>query len=147
MKLHNITSLLVVVFLMGSCGNNDHKEPAPSAGEEQLPPGDNSRTSLDWSGRYEGTIPCADCEGIRTVITLNPDHTYKKVSTYIKGEKKDTFVEAGDFKWTTDGGNIIISSGNEKHLYKVGENRLIMLDMEGKEITGPIADKYILLKE
>ena len=33
--------------------------------------GDNSKTSVDWVGKYEGTLPCADCEGIKTTLTLN----------------------------------------------------------------------------
>lgn len=143
------TPLLLMAFLLAACGDRDA---APSGNnpvktEQPVSSGDNSRTSLDWNGEYGGTIPCADCEGIETVITLNTDNTYRKVSTYIKGDKKDTFVEAGDFTWTTDGENIIVSSGSRKHLYKVGENRLIMLDMEGKEITGPNADRYILVKK
>lgn len=37
---------------------------------------DNSQTSLDWAGTYQGTTPCrtgepADCEGIQTVLILN----------------------------------------------------------------------------
>jgi hypothetical protein len=30
--------------------------------------------------------------------------------------------------------------------YKVGENRLIQLDMQGKPITGALADKFVLKK-
>lgn len=143
------TPLLLSAALLVSCGNNTTPQSGatPVTTGQPLPAGDNSRNALDWNGVYGGTIPCADCEGIETVITLNPDNTYRKVSTYLKGDKKDTFVEAGEFSWSTDGGNIVVSSGNQKHLYKVGENRLIMLDMEGKEITGPNADKYILIKK
>ncbi|MDE5451088.1 copper resistance protein NlpE N-terminal domain-containing protein, partial [Elizabethkingia meningoseptica] len=30
----------------------------------------NAQNSLDWAGTYEGTVPCADCPGIKTTITL-----------------------------------------------------------------------------
>lgn len=35
-----------------------------------------SETSLDWAGVYEGTLPCADCEGIHTLIELHEDKSY-----------------------------------------------------------------------
>ena len=36
---------------------------------------DSSATSLDWEGVYRGVVPCADCEGIVTTITLRRDGT------------------------------------------------------------------------
>ena len=29
------------------------------------------------AGTYEGTLPAADCPGIKTVLTINPDSTYQ----------------------------------------------------------------------
>ncbi len=45
--------------------------PAPQDDGMTDPPmstGDNSQNSLDWPGTYTGTLPCADCEGIKTEI-------------------------------------------------------------------------------
>ncbi len=36
----------------------------------------NAQNSLDWAGIYQGTLPCADCGGIETELTLNADGTY-----------------------------------------------------------------------
>ena len=30
----------------------------------------NSRNALDWAGTYEGVLPCADCPGIQTRLSL-----------------------------------------------------------------------------
>ncbi len=38
---------------------------------------DNSLTSLDWAGTYQGILPCADCPGIKTQLVLNSDMTYQ----------------------------------------------------------------------
>ncbi|GHV35943.1 lipoprotein [Bacteroidia bacterium] len=106
----------------------------------------NSRNSLDWQGTYTGTTPCADCEGIKTSLTLNED-TYVLETTYL-GKSKVTFKEEGQFVWNDEGG--IITLNNEKNgfksQYRVGENRLIQLDMEGNKIDGEFADMYILQK-
>ncbi len=107
----------------------------------------NSQNSLDWSGTYKGVTPCADCEGIETEITLNTDLTYIIKTKYLgKGDGK-VFEEKGSFVWDKNGSTISLKDlkGRPSH-YKVGENRLIQLDMEGKVITGDLADKYVLIK-
>ncbi len=38
-----------------------------------------SQNSLDWAGVYEGVLPCADCPGIQTRLTLSRDETYELV--------------------------------------------------------------------
>ena len=46
--------------------------------------------NLNFYGTYEGILPAADCEGIRTALTLNNDNTYVLRSEYI-GEKDAIF--------------------------------------------------------
>jgi uncharacterized lipoprotein NlpE involved in copper resistance len=107
----------------------------------------NSQNSLDWQGSYKGTTPCADCEGIETELVLNIDLTYVMKTKYLgKGDGK-TFEEKGNFVWDKTGGIISLEGlkGRPSH-YNVGENRLIQLDMEGKPITGALAEKYVLTK-
>jgi heat shock protein HslJ len=108
----------------------------------------NSQNALDWPGTYKGTTPCADCEGIETVVILNKDLTFVIKTKYLgKGDAK-IFEEKGNFTWDNTG-SIILLQGlkGRPSQYKVGENRLIQLDMEGKVITGPLAEKQVLLKE
>ncbi len=108
--------------------------------------GDNSSNSLDWPGVYAGTIPCADCEGIATTITLNKDLTYK-ISTIYKGKGFKINEDAGKFSWN-EAGNTIHLQGvtNAPNHYLVGENQLIQLNMDGNRISGALAEKYILKK-
>ena len=109
---------------------------------------DNSQNALDWQGTYKGVIPCADCEGIETIITLNKDLTYVVKTKYLgKGDGK-VFEEKGSFVWDKSGGNIALNGGKGgPSQYKVGENQLIQLDMEGKIITGDLAEKYVLTRQ
>jgi heat shock protein HslJ len=110
---------------------------------------DNSKNSLDWEGVYTGIVPCADCPGIFTQITLKNDNTYNLQREYLG--KKDALAESidGSFQWNKVGNTITLSGLKEKSMpsdYQVGENKLIQLDMEGKGITGDLADKYDLFK-
>ncbi|MFC3197819.1 copper resistance protein NlpE N-terminal domain-containing protein [Parapedobacter deserti] len=103
----------------------------------------NSRNSLDWRGTYTGTLPCADCPGIRYTLTLQDDGTYHLNTLYLdKGDS--VFTETGKFNWDQDGSRITLTERNEK--FQVGENRLFHLDMHGNRITGNLAEHYILSK-
>ena len=44
------------------------------------------------AGTYEGTLPAADCPGIKTVLTINADSTYQLKQDYI--DRKDGHDEA-----------------------------------------------------
>lgn len=106
----------------------------------------NSKTSIDWVGTYEGVLPCADCPGIKTTVTLNKDETIKIVSDYMKGNTK--FEEQGQFEWTADNNAIFLDTKDKnRYFYKVGENKLIVLSQEGEELDGPLANNYILTKK
>ena len=43
----------------------------------------NSRNALTWYGVYTGVIPCADCEGIETSITLMKVNTFSRKLVYL----------------------------------------------------------------
>ena len=106
----------------------------------------NSRNSLDWNGTYHGTLPCADCEGIHTIIEINKDETYKLTQEYLN--KNLNLEDTGKFTWSDDGGKIKIKTkDNGEFNFIVGEDRLIILDQEGEKIAGNLADKYILVKK
>lgn len=108
--------------------------------------GDTSQNALDWNGVYQGVLPCADCEGIKTTITLNQDLTFIKQVQYLG--KDDKVVEKeGSFKWNETGNQITLEGITDApSQFIVGENRLIQLDMNGDRISGELADKYILSK-
>lgn len=106
----------------------------------------NARNSIDYEGTYTGTMPCADCSGIRTEIMLN-GNSYKMTMVYegVGDDKENTFETSGTFEWDEDGS--IITLGNDKsEQYLVGENQLFALDRDGNRITGDLADMYVLRK-
>ena len=106
----------------------------------------NARTSLDWAGVYQGTIPCADCPGIKTTVELTEDEQMLINSEYLERDNK--FTEEGKFTWTADGNAIYLDTkDHNRYFYKVEENRLVMLNQEGMPIEGAIAEHYILTKQ
>jgi len=109
---------------------------------------DNSKNSLDWDGTYIGIVPCADCEGIFTKITLNKDNTFNIKTEYIGKDGAGENVE-GKFEWDTAGSIVTLSGLKEKSMppaYKVGENKLVQLDSDGNVVSGDLSSNYILTK-
>lgn len=107
--------------------------------------GDTSENALDWNGTYEATVPCADCPGIKTSLTLNTDKTFSITEEYL--ERKSKNEDKGTFTWDATGSVITLKGKTANYKYKVGENMLIQLDMEGKEIDGPNKDLYVFKKK
>jgi uncharacterized lipoprotein NlpE involved in copper resistance len=122
--------LLAVIFGLGSCLSNQGA----------------AKTSLDWAGVYTGTIPAADGEGINIRMKLDKDNTYELKYEYI-GKPANSFTNTGSFKWNNTGDIINLGIADTPSYYKVAENKLIQLDMEGKPITGNLADMYVLTKQ
>ncbi|MDN3722775.1 copper resistance protein NlpE [Aequorivita sp. SDUM287046] len=106
-----------------------------------------SENSLDWAGVYQGTTPCADCEGIKTVLELKNDKTYILSQTYLgKQTGENEFEQSGNFEWDASGLKILLKTENDTLNYKVGENQLWMLDQNGSVVTGDLANLYVLKK-
>ena len=120
--------------------------PAGSQPDEPLPIGDNSRTSLDWAGVYSGTLPCADCPGIRTRIELREDGTFTRSLRYLDEEAPPPLTDTGRFTWDDSGSRITLGEGANAQQYQVGENVLFHLDQNGQRVTGDLAAAYRLEK-
>lgn len=102
--------------------------------------GHTTQNSLDWNGTYEATLPCADCAGIKTTITLDKSGTFKYAAEYL--DKKLKVNDAGDIMWH-DNGSVAHLKGKDIDIkLKVVENGLVGLDTEGKEIDGPLKEHY-----
>lgn len=113
----------------------------------RVPDHHNSRTSLDWAGVYEGTTPCADCEGIKTKLTLADDETFELSQAYLGKPGKDIrFKENGKFTWDEAGSSITLTTPSHVIKFKVGENEVTMLDMSGNVVSGELANFYVLKK-
>ena len=110
---------------------------------------DNDNVDLaSVAGTYEGTLPAADCPGIKTVLTINADSTYLLKQDYI--DKKDGHDEASGIFKVLDGKVLMLvrPSTGEQTFYKVKDaNSIIMTDSMGVEPEGETAKLYVLKKK
>jgi heat shock protein HslJ len=100
----------------------------------------------DWEGAYMGVVPCADCEGIQTMIKLNKDNSYTIQTKYL-GKGPEIFEDKGKISWDKNGFLLLLLSGDDSSLVKLSLNELTLLDKEGKPVVGQYASYCILKKE
>ncbi|MFB9055484.1 copper resistance protein NlpE N-terminal domain-containing protein [Mariniflexile ostreae] len=144
MKKHLAVLVLLMLLFFAGC-KSDKKGDTTPLDIEPKPDMHTSQIAIDLVGSYEGILPCADCEGIKSTILLNEDMTYKSTSNYM-GKDGMVFTTQGQYKWQ-EGGETIILLGDDPTTYKVGENQLTHLDKSGKHVTGDLAHLYILKKQ
>ena len=98
-------------------------------------------------GTFKGTIPCADCEGIETALTLAVDGTYTLDSRYL-GRQEEPFNESGKFELDRETSMVLLHSGDgAMHSYKLEGEILFHLDKQGNRIQGDLAEHYQLIKK
>lgn len=108
----------------------DQAEPSPD-------PAHNSKNSVDWSGVYQGYLPCDDCSNeIKTTLKLEENGAF---DLDMKHPDKNEGQQSkhGHFKWNNKGSAVTLWDEHQKEIlhYKVGENVLFLLDEEGEPLS------------
>ena len=152
MKTKLIVLAISSLAIMTSCTG---KKTAPNAADNDsanvVDTTASNKDNVDLTsvaGTYEGTLPAADCPGIKTVITINADSTYLLKQDYI--DKKDGHDEASGIFKVLDGKVLMLvrPSTGEQTFYKVKDaNSIIMTDSMGVEPEGETAKLYVLKKK
>jgi uncharacterized lipoprotein NlpE involved in copper resistance len=93
-------------------------------------PAHNSRNALDWTGVYEGIMPCADCPGIQTRLTLHKDGGYELSTQYLQRQVAPQTAR-GQFSWNATGSAITLDAAGHGQQFQVGEGRLLQLNQDG----------------
>ena len=141
-KLIAIATLGYIALLLTACQAN----PKTSDGIQDINPvlGDNSRNALDWEGMYRAILPCVGCEGVETVLILSQDK-FKLRTKYI-GRSDEVFIQEGQFEWDSLGGtiNLVDRTDEGPARWRVGEERLIMLNDSGEPIVDENMADYVL---
>ena len=154
MKIKSIL-FLSFSFLMLSCGStskqttsvNPHAESHVQMHEEfvneQNQQTMNKKFAQELSGTYLGMLPCADCEKIIYRLMLNDDLTYQSKKTY-QGRSDEPIEKKGTYSINSRF-IIQLDNGGGMNMFKKESKGLLMLDKNGNEITGDLADKYYML--
>lgn len=150
-KLYIFLCLLVIAALSSGCDQKQEPQKQQDTLAIPLKPED----TLSVLSAYEGILPCADCPGIRTRLTLFADSsTYKLEETYMGKQEGDSlFTSYGE--WEVFIGTEEFSEAEVYHLlpynpeesrfYRViNEDSLIQLDRTKHEIKSDL--NYVITK-
>ncbi|WP_222845210.1 copper resistance protein NlpE N-terminal domain-containing protein [Flavobacterium piscinae] len=146
-----IATLLFLYLLIMSCAKKVKEEATDvitvDSTEILMNKEHNAKISLDYSGMYQGVLPCADCEGIETTLWID-ENNYVLFTNYLGKKNKTKSEFRGSYVWNEFGNTIILKGiENAPNHYFVGENYLKQLDMDGNKIEGDLAEKYVLQKK
>lgn len=106
----------------------------------------NTPKDAGWYGSYSGSLPCGDCKGILTKLTVNADKTYTLSSQYLGKEAKPTIYKG---TYTLDDKKIVTLDAEGDHLkflVKDKDEILVKLDKFGAPEQGGPEARYFLHK-
>lgn len=147
MKKIAILSLASLLFV--ACNSNRNNNEIQTTANDETSTSTtlgihNSRNSLNYEGVYVGELPTASGSGMRVRIELGND-TFKKEMVY--NETNETFRSEGNYTWNDEGSIITLEGEEAPNMYRVGENLLILLDIDGNNIQSEGGLNYTLIKQ
>lgn len=125
-------SLGLVLAMLVACGAREASSTPSGERVTRLGAGD-SLPSLARPAGFEGTLPCADCDGIETLVILHPDGSYRMRERFLT-RRADVRVSLG--RWTVNRDSVprITLFGSDslpRHFAMTGLLTLRALDRDG----------------
>lgn len=138
MVVRNILILMVAMSIqLSGCARKTTGSLSDTKPDETIPE--------QWTGSYRGIIPCADCPGIETTVTLKQDYSYESSSLY---KDRQNVPESKTGRFSLNQNVVTLKSGDgQNKLFLISDSTLVMLDKNGDRISGPLAKHYVLRKE
>jgi heat shock protein HslJ/uncharacterized lipoprotein NlpE involved in copper resistance len=87
---------------------------------------------------FAGTLPCADCRGVRQVVSLRPDGFFYRQRSYLKtASSGQRVMDFGD--WTAVGARLVVHSslGETESFEILPDGALQLLDESGRPVRPP----------
>lgn len=140
-----VMAAAATMFAMGlvSCGNKQNTENQEATTDTVVVA---EPAPAPISGTFEGTLPCADCSGIKTELVISEDGKFKLTETYM-AKKEKQFVSEGEIVRGEGGRFSLTDKDGTVRQYELTDNTIAVLNAEGKKAEGELADKYILTKK
>ena len=137
MKKMILPVLLTGLFAVSCSKKEEAKTETPQAVEAdsaQAQPEEAAKAEAPKKhvGEFSGKVPCADCPGIETKLTLNEDGSFLLDETYL--EKKDgQFNAKGSYEVSADGAFVTLKEeGNDKpRVFLVEEDAAYLVEKVG----------------
>jgi uncharacterized lipoprotein NlpE involved in copper resistance len=130
---------LAAIFAFAACNHskkNSSKTRAQQSTVSQQPTiRQGHRSNSKISGEYMGTLPCADCPGIQTTLTFEPNHKVKKTALYM-GSNNLAKTAKGNYIMKNDSLIVVnLKNNKKKEFYKIkSDTSIVRLNSDQKEV-------------
>ncbi|MDR1529372.1 MAG: copper resistance protein NlpE N-terminal domain-containing protein [Burkholderiales bacterium] len=147
--MKKIVLSFAILIILTSCGKSKTSQTQEITADATLATPSVAQPS-SLSGVYIGMLPCADCSGIRTELTLDENNTFVLKETYFKNGEQSAPEKTG--RWTQSDKVIELtlpdnSADNERLCYGIRDtNVLVKYDIDCAPITGTTLD-YSLVRQ
>lgn len=101
--------------------------------------------SPEFRGVFYGYLPCDNCAGIKTTLSLKNKNNYLLVTQYAKQSTRE-FYDKGKYSWNDETRTVILTSKKDSSIrrYRIeDEGTLIQLKPDGSPMPGN-QDDYAL---
>jgi len=102
--------------------------------------------SLEFHGVFYGYLPCEDCNGIKTTLSLKQKDNYLIVTQPARDSSREYF-EKGKYTWDEKNRIVVLTSRKDGSIKKYrieDEGTIIQLNSDGTPIAGGDEDRYTL---
>lgn len=139
-----VLAAATAALTLGACGPGAGGNAGSGQGASSSPPEEAPSASALAAVRppatFRGTLPCADCPGIRTTLELRADGAASLSRMYIEGEpdRDPVFVEKG--RWTLDdqGHLVLTPTDGAPTLFAFAQDDLTALDGSGQPLPSSL---------
>ena len=111
--------------------------------ENHLPPIDKS---LDFHGVFYGFLPCNNCNGIKSTLSLKQKNNYLLVTQPAKESSRETY-EKGKYDWNEVTRTVVLTPRDESkpRQYQIkDEGTLVLMNSDGTPMPEKQSDSYTL---
>jgi uncharacterized lipoprotein NlpE involved in copper resistance len=102
--------------------------------------------SLDFRGVFYGYLPCNDCNGVKTTLSLKQNNNYLLVTQPARESSRE-YYEKGKYSWDDENRTVVLTSNKEAavHQYHIeDEGTLVQLNSDGARMPRELAERYTL---
>jgi hypothetical protein len=102
--------------------------------------------SQDFHGVFYGFLPCNDCNGIKTTLSLKQNNLYLLVTQPARESSRE-YYEKGKYSWDEENQTVVLTprkEGEIRQYHIENEGTLVQLGSGGVRLNGDEASRYTL---
>jgi len=106
----------------------------------------NRDKSQDFHGIFYGYLPCTDCDGVKTTLSLKQNQNYLLVTQPARDSSRE-YYEKGKYEWNEETRVLTLTPRNkpEKHFYQIkDEGTIVQMSPDGTPMSKDLEEEYTL---